>query len=98
MKNLALTKISSYISVTIRNNKKIITMKLSKAAILALRGTNQEAKKRIAERLGVVSSTVYRWINDNDDNLTKAEALKLISDETGLSEDQLLEEVTTNEG
>lgn len=88
-------KISSYLHETIRKNKKIITMKLSTVAILALRGTDQAAKKRMAEKLGVVPSTIYRWINANDDNLTKAEALKIIAEETGLAEDQLLESEET---
>lgn len=37
--------------------------------------------------------TVNRWINDNDDNLTKASALKIIREELGLTDAQILEEV-----
>lgn len=67
-------------------------MKLSKAAILTLRGMSREQKDRIASAVGVQPSTVYRWIQNNDDSLTKAAILQVIRDETGLSDSQLLEE------
>lgn len=67
-------------------------MKLSKAAILALRGTDKAAKDRIALAAGVQTSTVYRWISDNDDSLTKAGLLDVISKEIGLDQSQILEE------
>lgn len=67
-------------------------MKLSKAAILALKGTDKAAKDRIAKAAGVEPSTVYRWISKNDDSLTKAAILPVISEETGLDQSQILEE------
>lgn len=66
-------------------------MKLSKAAILALRGTGSEVKKALAAVLGVSDKTIYRYINDNDDNLTKAAALEFIRKETGLGDSEILE-------
>lgn len=72
-------------------------MKLSKGAILALKGTDQAAKERIAEVAGVAPSTVYRWINQNDDNLTKAAILNIICVETGLAESEILERDTVPE-
>jgi hypothetical protein len=66
-------------------------MKLSKAAILALKGTDQEAKKRIAGKLNVQPSTIYRWIKENHENLTMAAALDVIAEETGLTIGQILE-------
>lgn len=67
-------------------------MKLSKAAILSLRGMSREQKDKIASAMNVQPSTVYRWISTNDDSLTKASALLVIREETGLNDDQLLEE------
>ena len=69
-------------------------MRLSKAAILALKGMDKEAKQRIGDAVGVAASTVYRWIQDEDDNLTKAAALAVIRNETGLTDQELLEEET----
>lgn len=67
-------------------------MKLSKAAILSLRGMSRDQKDKIASAMNVQPSTVYRWISTNDDSLTKAAALLVIREETGLTDDQLLEE------
>lgn len=66
-------------------------MKLSKAAILALRGLGPDEKKNLAKVLDVSDKTLYRYISDNDDNLTKAAALEFIRDKTGLSDDEILE-------
>lgn len=66
-------------------------MKLTKAAILALRGTPKASKDRIAAVAKVEPSTVYRWISENNDNLTKAAILPVISEETGLAETEILE-------
>lgn len=67
-------------------------MKLSKAAILALRGSGPEVKDALAAVLGVSTKTLYRYISDNDDNLTKAAALDFIGREIGLGSSELLEE------
>lgn len=72
-------------------------MKLSKAAILALKGMNNEKKVALAAVLGVHEKTVYRYISDNDDNLTKAASLQFIKEETGLPESEILEEATVKE-
>ena len=66
-------------------------MKLSKAAILALRGTGPEVKDALAAVLGISTKTLYRYISDNDDNLTKAAALEFIRKETGLGDSEILE-------
>lgn len=68
-------------------------MKLSKAAILALRGSGSEVKEALAEVLGVSTQTLYRYISNNDDNLTKAAALDFIRKETGLGDAEILESV-----
>jgi len=66
-------------------------MRLSKAAMLALRGMDREAKERIAKASGKQLSTVFRWIRDGDDLLTKAATLEAIRKETGLTDAELLE-------
>lgn len=67
-------------------------MRLSNIAILAIRG-KKGCIKRIAEALGVSESHVRTLLNENHDNLTKAAALKVMREETGLNDDQLLEDV-----
>jgi len=69
-------------------------MKLTNIAILALKGSDQGIKERIAAAVGVTPSTVYRWIAENNKGLTLAAALKIIADETGLTNEQMLEEET----
>lgn len=70
-------------------------MKLSQIALLALRGSDKSVKQRIADEIGVTLASVYRFIQDNDDSLTKAAALKIIREITGLEDSQLLEETVT---
>lgn len=72
-------------------------MKLSKAAILALKGLDADKKKALAEVLEVNDKTVYRYINNNDDNLTKAASLQFIRNETGLNDSAILEELEVGE-
>jgi hypothetical protein len=69
-------------------------MRLSKIAILALRGTSKEFKKDMAEKLNTSDNSLYRWINDNEENgpLTTMKSLQLIREETGLNDGQILEE------
>lgn len=69
-------------------------MKLSKPAILALRGLDQESKERISDTLKVHLTTFYRWITDNKTNgpLTTVAAQNAIRVETGLNDTDLLEE------
>lgn len=70
-------------------------MKLSKIAILALKGMGSDIKEKIAEITGVSVQTVYLWIADNKDNssLTKASVVQLIQSETGLNPDQVLQDI-----
>lgn len=69
-------------------------MKLSKAAILSLRGMSSDQKNKLAIAAAVQPSTVYRWIANNDDSLTKASIMQVIREETGLTDLQLLEEIS----
>lgn len=66
----------------------------------------KEAKRMIGERKGMrirnrlalemdkSTSTIERWLTDNDEMLTTALAVKIISEETGLSANQILTEHT----
>ena len=65
-------------------------MKLKQAAIDRIK-VNTRIKNLLALALDRSVYTVTRWIEDNDDNLTKAAALKIIREETGLSDEDILE-------
>lgn len=67
-------------------------MKLSKIAILAVRGASPGIIKKLAEAIEASEPSIYKWIGENHSNLTKAAALKVIREETGLTDDQILEE------
>lgn len=67
-------------------------MKLKRTAILILRGFSKEEKERLAQVAGVTLKTLYTWIEENNDGLTKAAVLKTIREETGLVDEDLLEE------
>lgn len=74
-------------------------MKLSAVALDKINVTPTRLK--LALELGCTERWVSRLIKDNDPNsdLTLSSALKIIREETGLSDDEILEtEVTTNEG
>jgi hypothetical protein len=65
-------------------------MKLNNAGISILKG-NKAIKKRIMAALVISLATMYRYIKDNDENLTKASVLAIIREETGLADEQILE-------
>jgi hypothetical protein len=54
---------------------------------------NRRIKDKIAASCGVVAWTVHRWIRDNDSDITQASAMKVIRDETGLTDDLILQEI-----
>ena len=66
-------------------------MKLSKIAIDKIRDSKSLPKK-LAVVLNVSRITMWRYIKVNDDELTKAAVLKVIKDETGLSDEEILEQ------
>lgn len=68
------------------------TMKLSKVALLALRGMDKATRKRVAHDMGVTEDTMYRWMRSNSDVMTKAANLAILRRELGLSDSDLLEE------
>lgn len=66
-------------------------MKLSIEAIKAL---TVRTRNRLALELDCSIPTIDRWIKANEPNgdLTKASAVKIIAEETGLDDSQILEE------
>lgn len=71
-------------------------MKLSNIAILAIKGARGFVKK-VMDDQGVTNTTVYRWIRDNDDMLTKASILAIIKKETGLTDADILDSAVIEE-
>jgi predicted transcriptional regulator len=68
-------------------------MKLSKRVSEMVK-TSTRTKTRVALALGVSSFTVDRYLDRDSDNLTKAAAMQIIREETGLADDQILEQDT----
>lgn len=66
-------------------------MKLNITALSILRG-NKDIWTGVMEALGVKRDTMYKYIRDNSEELTKAAALKVIREGTGLTDSELLEE------
>lgn len=66
-------------------------MKLTKIALLAVKGCGRGMVQRLSDALGVSEPTTYTYIATNSDNLTKAAALAVIREETGLTDEQILE-------
>lgn len=58
---------------------------------MAIRG-NTECRRGLKKALGISEPTLYRYINDNSDDLTKVSALKVIREELGLLDSEILEE------
>jgi hypothetical protein len=66
-------------------------MKLSELALQKI-ADSRSLPKKLQEALGVSRVTMWKYLKDNNDELTKAAALKVIREETGLSDEQILEE------
>lgn len=61
----------------------------SEAAIEAVK-KSLPAKNRLQFELGISYLTLQRWLNDRNPKLTTAHSMKIISEETGLSQQELL--------
>jgi hypothetical protein len=66
------------------------SMRLSQLAIQKIQDSKSLPKK-IQDALGVSRVTMWKYLKDNDDELTKAAALKVIREETGLTDEEILE-------
>jgi DNA invertase Pin-like site-specific DNA recombinase len=67
-------------------------MRLTKQAISTIR-KNAECKRELMYQLKISYTTIYRWLESNNANndLTKALSLKIISETTGLKQNEILE-------
>lgn len=65
-------------------------MKLTDAALQAIRDHSPAIKSKMALALNVSEGTINRYIRDNSDNLTKAAALKVIRQVTGLAQHEII--------
>ncbi|MCS3802171.1 hypothetical protein [Niastella sp. OAS944] len=64
-------------------------MKLSQ---IALKSINTPAiRRRLMDALGCTEFTIARYIQKNSDNLTKAAAMQIIREVTGLSDIEILD-------
>ena len=62
-----------------------------KSEILTTLKEDKDLREKLAQKMGRTVHTVYLWLWGNSDNLTKYEALQVISEHTGLPVENLLE-------
>ena len=78
--------LSLYSKITVPNSE---IMKLSQKAVKAI--NNPVTRRRLMDVLGCTEFTIARYIQKNSDNLTKAAALQVIREVTGLPDEEILE-------
>jgi transcriptional antiterminator len=64
-------------------------MKLNQKALKAI--NNPVTRRRLMDALGCTEFTISRYIQKNSDNLTKAAAMEVIREITGLPDNEILE-------
>jgi hypothetical protein len=64
-------------------------MKLTQKALKAI--NNSATRRRLMDVLGCTEFTISRYIQKNSDNLTKAAAMEVIREVTGLPDNEILE-------
>jgi hypothetical protein len=64
-------------------------MKLSQKALKAI--NNPATRRRLMDVLGCTEFTIARYIQKNSDNLTKAAAMQVIREVSGLSDSDILD-------
>jgi hypothetical protein len=64
-------------------------MKLTQKALKAI--NNPVTRRRLMDVLGCTEFTIARYIQKNSDNLTKAAAMQVIRQATGLPDSEILE-------
>jgi len=65
-------------------------MKLSHKALKAI--NSPTVRRRLMDVLGCTEFTISRYIQRNSDNLTKAAAMHVIREVTGLADSEILEQ------
>ena len=68
-------------------------MKLKKEVIIAI--NTPQTRRFLMDALGCTEFTISRYIQRNSDNLTKAAAIQVIREVTGLPDSEILEESIT---
>jgi hypothetical protein len=53
---------------------------------------NRMIKQKIADAMGLDYFTIHRWIREDDEKITQGAAMKVIREETGLTDELLLTE------
>jgi predicted transcriptional regulator len=71
-------------------------MKIKKEILLLIQ-TSGNMRMRIAIALGVSESTVRRYVAENSSDLTKAAAIQVIKDMTGIRDDKKILESIPDE-
>ena len=64
---------------------------LSPIALQAIRDHSPGIKSKLALALNCSEASINRYIRNNDDNLTKLDALAVIQEETGLTLDEIFD-------
>lgn len=59
---------------------------------MAIKG-NKDIRRKLKEALDISEPTMYRLLNENNDDLTKAAALSVIRRELNLTDAEILEEL-----
>lgn len=72
-------------------NTEVQIAKLSNKGIEAVK-KSLPAKNRLQYELGKSYLTIQRWLKSNSANLTTAHSLQIISEETGIPQQELLEQ------
>lgn len=71
-------------------NNEINSMRLTDIALQAIKDHSPAIKSKLALALNCSEGSINKYLRDNSDNLTKAAALQVIRQETGLSDQQIL--------
>ncbi len=69
-------------------------MKLTQKTLKAI--NNPVTRRRLMDVLGCTEFTIARYIQKNSDNLTKAAAMQVIREVTGLHDSEILEDYSTH--
>lgn len=83
------------LAASILKSNIVLKMSLTQKALSGI--NNRTARLKLALALNVSEQTANRLIKNNSDDLTKAAALKVIREETGLSDNEILEELCSQE-
>ena len=68
-------------------------MKLKKEVLAAI--NTPQTRRRLMDVLGCTEFTISRYIQKNSDNLTKAAAMQVIRQVTGLADAEILEKLNS---